>query len=96
MGRFQDPTIGRAFVRAFYKPGIEPPRFDLMRLMAIPLTFLGTVWIAVAQWLDFVGRPLGSPWWAGALLIGGGCAVYGISKISAGPVTVDFDKGCGP
>ncbi len=92
----RDPTIRQALKRAFYKPGVVPERFDLMRLMAIPLTFLGMAWILLAIWMDFVGRPLGSPWWAGGLLIAGGCAVYGISKISAGPVTVDFDRGSGP
>lgn len=86
----KDPSVLTLLKRAFYKPGAEPARFDLMRLMAIPLTIGGVGWMGLALYLDFIGRPMQTPWWAGAVVIGFGCAVYGISKISFGGHSVDF------
>ena len=86
----RDPAVWVLLKRAFYKPNIDPPRFDLMRLMAIPLTLGGMAWMALALYLDFINRPMLTPWWAGAVVIGFGCAVYGISKISVGGNSVDF------
>jgi hypothetical protein len=85
-----DPTFGAAFKRAFYEPGSVPPRFSLMRLMAAPLTLVGLVWLVLQLWFDWTGRVIDTPWWAGAILIGAGCALYSVNRFTAGPVSVEF------